>query len=158
MQHWRQEAAAPFADGLIHAAATSTTRKSWLERNWKWFIPACFLIPVFLCSGGVVLLFGAIKSSGAYQQSLAWVTAHPDVEAALGTPIEAGFLVTGNIQVSESSGNAELAYTVSGPDDSGSVYVVATKYRGSWAFETLRVVTETGGEEIDLLAGAQPDY
>ncbi len=66
-----------------------------------------------------------MKSSEAYKDALAMVRANPYVQDALGSPIEAGLLVAGNINISDSSGYADLAFPVSGPDGSGTVYVVA---------------------------------
>jgi hypothetical protein len=130
-------------------------RRSWWGRNWFWVVPAGCLIPVVVCGGFVVLIvaivFGAIKSSAPYTDSLAVVQRHPQAHELLGAPIEPGFFVTGSIHVSDSSGDADISYSVSGPKGEGTVYVVAEKKAGEWDFKTLALESGETGERIDLL-------
>ena len=75
-----------------------------------------------------------------------------DVETmALGTPIEEGLLVMGNINVTGSSGEADLAIPIAGPESEGTIYAVAEKSAGKWAYSILEVEVKTTGERIDLL-------
>jgi hypothetical protein len=115
---------------------------------------------VALFAGFIVLIlaivFGMIKSSDAYNDALAMARANPHVEDALGSPIEAGLLVAGNINVSGSSGSADLAIPVSGPDGKGTIYVVASKSAGRWTFRKLVVDIEATGERIDLIEDRLP--
>ena len=128
---------------------------TWWQRNWKWFIPVC-LGSVVLFAGFIVLLvtivFGMMKSSDAYKDALAMARANPYVQDALGTPIEEGLLVMGNINVSGSSGSADLAIPVSGPQGNGTIYVVASKSAGQWTFLRLVVDIKATNERIDLIA------
>jgi hypothetical protein len=134
---------------------TEQVRRSWWGRNWIWVVPAGCLIPVVLCGGFVVLIlaivFGAIKSSAPYTESLAAVKQHPQVRELLGDPIEPEFFVSGNINVSGSSGDADISYSVSGPKGSGTVYVVAEKAAGEWDFKTMALESAETGDRIDLL-------
>ena len=113
-------------------------RSNWFGRNWLWAVPVGCLTPVVACGGFIALIltvvFGAIKSSDPYQQSLARVTADRRVVTALGTPVEPALIVLGNININGSSGNADISYGVSGPKGFGTVYVVATKAAGVWTW------------------------
>ena len=115
---------------------------------------------ILLAVGGialfVTLLFGAMKSSGAYKQALVAARADPAVAQALGTPVNAGFIVSGSVDVSGTSGDADLSIPVSGPKGKGTVYAKATRSMGEWQFTELVVEIATTGERIDLLAGATP--
>jgi len=128
---------------------------NWWQRNWKWFVPVGCLGLLAIFTGFVVLIvtivFGVIKSSDVYKGALVRAKADPAVEMALGTPIEEGLFVMGNINVSGSSGEANLAIPISGPDDKATIYVVAEKSAGRWIFLTLVVEIKTTGERIDLL-------
>jgi len=122
---------------------------------WLWggvgCCAGCILIPVVLVAvlgGGVVYLF---HSSGIQDEVLARVRAHPEAVAALGQPIEAGWLIQGSINLSDDRGDADVSLPVSGPDGSGRVYVVAHRRAGEWEFEEL-VLRVEGGAAIDLLA------
>jgi hypothetical protein len=92
-----------------------------------------------------------VKSSEVYKDALAAARADPAVEMALGTPIEEGLLVMGNISISGSSGKADIAIPISGPSDKGTIYAVAQKAAGRWTFTTLVVEIKTTGERIDLM-------
>ena len=127
----------------------------WWQRNWKWFVPVGCLGLLVLFTGFMALIvsviFGILKSSEVYQVALDAARSEPAVEMALGTPIEEGLLVMGNIKVSGSSGTADLAIPISGPDEAATIYAVAEKSAGRWAFSILEVKIKTSGERIDLL-------
>lgn len=103
-----------------------------------------------MISGFVALILGFLKSSDAYSGALARAKAAPAVIDALGTPIQEGFFVTGNISVSGASGKAELAIPIAGPKAKATIYVVAAKEAGGWHFHRLVVQIEPGGERIEL--------
>ena len=128
---------------------------NWWGRNWKWFVPVgCSSAIILFVTFIVILLtfvFGLMKSSDAYKEALAKVKTHPAVKTSLGTPIEEGMFVTGNISISGPSGQADLAIPVSGPRGKGTVYVVATKSAGQWTFSTLAVEIKKTKERINLL-------
>lgn len=128
---------------------------SWWSRNWKWFVPTgCCLTPLVL--GGafaaflVLVIFGALKQTDVYQTAVARAKADPRVTAALGTPIEEGWWLSGNTEVSGGSGEANLSIPISGPKDKGTIYAVATKSAGVWTFSKLTVKVDSSGETIDL--------
>lgn len=141
--------------GIKHGLDQQPPRRSWWGRHWKWAVPVVCVVPL-LCCGGlgtaiVALVFGVIKSSDPYTESLAIVQANALAKEELGEPIEAGWFVTGNIQVSGSSGHADISYSVSGNKGSGHVYVVARKDGGDWQYTTLTLTIEGSPQTHDLL-------
>jgi hypothetical protein len=102
----------------------------------------------------LTVVFGAMKSSDAYKHAMAEVKAHPEVRQAIGSPAKAGLLISGNINISGSSGRANLSIPVSGPEGDATVYVVAEKVAGQWTFNTLVVSVKATGERINLLVDA----
>jgi hypothetical protein len=100
-------------------------------------------------------IFGAvalgIRASDAYAVALSTASHDSAVVAELGAPIEAGWFVSGSINVSGSSGHADLAIPVSGSVRSGKLYAIATKAAGKWAFSALNVVVDGRPAPIDLL-------
>jgi hypothetical protein len=133
---------------------SATPQRSWWGRHWKWVIPVGCLTPILLCGGFFTLIFtlvfGLIKSNGAYTDSLATLSADPQVTAALGTPIKPGFFVRGSIHISGPSGHADISYSVSGPQDSAVVYVISDKSAGLWSHTTFIVELDSTGQRIDL--------
>ena len=128
---------------------------NWWGRNWKWFVPVGCLGTLFLfaCFTALIIFFvlGLIKSSDAYNDATAMVRAHPSVQESIGTPIEEGIFISGNIKVSGPSGKASLSIPVSGPKGKGTLFVEAEKSAGQWTFSTLVLEIKGTRHRIDLL-------
>ncbi len=135
-------------------------RPSWWSRNWKWAVPVGCLGALACGVGGLVLFVGliyggvttAIRSSEPYEEGMNRARAHADVKAALGEPIESGFWLTGNINVSGSSGNADLTIPISGPRGSGTLYVAGRKTANQWQYSTMEVELSGRPNRVNLLA------
>ena len=126
----------------------------WWGRNWKWFVPtgclAMLLLVVAFVAFIIAIVFGAMKSADVYKTALSRAKGNPAVVDALGSPIEAGFFVSGKANVSGSSGNAGMTIPISGPKGKGTIYFVASKFAGEWTFSKLVVDVEKTGQRIDL--------
>ncbi len=129
--------------------------QDWFVRNWKWFVPVGFLGSLIVLACFVLLLItiimGFLKSSDVYKSALEHARADSIVQEILGTPIEEGMFATGNIDISGSSGNADLAIPISGPNGKAKIYAVATKSAGLWTFSVLIVEIQEDRQRIDLL-------
>lgn len=129
--------------------------ENWWSRNWKWFVPVGCLGTIILVAGFVaVIMFivlGFMKSSDVYKEAVANAKANTSVIDVLGSPIEEGLFVSGNINVSGTSGRANLSIPISGPDGKATVFVVATREAGNWHFSTLVVEFKESGTQISLL-------
>lgn len=103
----------------------------WWKRNWKWFVPVtlfCLLVFAAVVIGLIItLVMGSIKGSVPYTRAMAQAKADPVLIAELGTPIEDGWLVSGSIKTSGSSGTASFTIPISGPKKSGTLHVIALK-------------------------------
>ncbi|HKV94022.1 MAG TPA: cytochrome c oxidase assembly factor Coa1 family protein [Candidatus Angelobacter sp.] len=130
-------------------------RPSWFSRNWKWFIPTAIVGAILLLAlfiGGIfALVFGAMKSSEPYQYAVATASADARVTAQLGAPVTPGWYANGNMNVSGSSGSADLAIPLNGTLRHGTVYVVARKSAGTWHYRMLQVAIDGNPERINLL-------
>jgi hypothetical protein len=92
----------------------------------------------------VVVVFGAMKKSDVYQEALRRAQSDPAVVAALGSPIEAGLMVTGSVNVDSSGGHATLDFPISGSKGKGTVHAVATKSGAGWEYSALTVKPDNG--------------
>ena len=112
------------------------------------------LIAVLVCAGlgglGMFGIFAAIKSSEPYAESLRRAQANETVQSDLGQPIEAGVMVTGNINMTNNGGVADLNYSISGPDGTATVSVSGTKTDGAWSYDKMNVKT-SAGSAVDLI-------
>jgi TonB family protein len=129
-------------------------QKGCLGRNWKWMLPVgCLglILGLVALVGGIFLVaMSAIKSSEVYQGALRAAQAHPAAVERLGEPIKDGWLVTGNVKYDAGGGNANFEIPVSGPKNSGKLYVRAISPDGTWMFERLDLAV-AGAETISLL-------
>ena len=131
-------------------------KKSWWSRNWKWFVPVGCLTVIAGIAAVIALfvglVFGAMKSSDVYKQALEKANSNRTAVSELGEPIEGGWFVSGSINVTRASGDADLAIPISGPKKSGTVYAVARKIAGEWRFSRLEVQVDGSTSRINLLA------
>lgn len=109
-------------------------------------LAACGVLLIALL---VALLVGALKSSEAYDASLAAVHASDEVREDFGEPLSPSWWVTGSVQIENAE--AELEYRIAGPKAQGKVAVRGAKRGGAWMYEVLLVVRDDG-KTYDLLA------
>ncbi len=130
-------------------------KPSWWQRNWKWAVPVIVLSTLGSCGACVALLVGgvtgAIKSTDVYTDAVRLAQRDVRVMAALGEPIDTGFLPSGSVEVSGSSGSAEMAVALKGPRGEGTLYIKAEKSVGRWQYEILEVEVPGAPERIQLL-------
>lgn len=126
----------------------------WWSRNWKWAVPAFVAAFLAMIAGFIFLLFttiiGFIKSSEPFKEAMSRANASQEVQAALGTPIESGFFVTGNVATTGSGGSAVIFIPISGPKGEGSLHVRASKSAGTWTYTALEAQTPGQPGKIDL--------
>jgi hypothetical protein len=135
--------------------AVMPTEKNWFARNWKWFVPTIVVTVVLLIVAFVVgvaaIVFGAIRNNEPYQHAIEVVTHDQRALNALGAPVQPRWLVSGSINVSGPSGDANLAIPVRGQARAGTVYLVAKKSAGKWTYETLELEVEGQPARISFL-------
>ena len=127
-------------------------RKSWLGRNWIWLLGTLFLGAIVFAFGIFALIVSVMRGSDVAKDSVAKAQANAIVAQRLGTPISEGWLVSGSVNVSTGTGDADLAVPISGPKGKGTVYATAHMNAGVWTYDKLQAGIEGSSERIDLLA------
>lgn len=131
-------------------------KKSWLERNPLWKIPlGCLTLFLFLTVFGLILMTvitSSFRHSDVYKQAIALATANTQVHEQIGEPIKPDWLISGELNVSGSSGKANLVIPISGPRGRGRIHAVAQKSGGVWRFTYLQVDFANQSASIDLLS------
>lgn len=130
-------------------------RKSWLERNWKWFVPTgCVSLLLIFVLFIASIFFGVtslMTNSDAYKGAMTKVQQNKLVIEKLGSPIESDGMTSGTINtINDDSGNCDLQIPIKGPKGKATLFVVAEK-RGTWKYSAIKVLVKTTKEEIDLL-------
>ena len=125
-------------------------REDWFARHWKLLVLAS--VGVFAIFGFSIfaIVLGVLRSTPVYTEALADARVHPAVKSELGEPVEAGWFVCGSVNVSGSSGAADLTIPISGPTGSGTLFAIAEKRAGRWRFELLEVEVEGREDRIPL--------
>jgi Cytochrome oxidase complex assembly protein 1 len=141
---------------------------AWAWRNERWRGVEHFRrVQRTWAIWGVVVWVASIALVVVMATSFLWLFSHtqpytmaverlsqsPAAIAELGSPISAGF-PTGHVSLDDDSGSAELSFSATGPQASGTVYANARKDLGIWRLTRLELVIANGDRRIDL--GATP--
>src|SRR5437763_1924932 len=135
-------------------------QKGCCGRNWKWIVPTgCLGLIILVAAAAAGIFFfavSAVKSSEVYRRAFEKARNDQAVIAELGQPVNDGWLVVGSIETNRSGEGAKFHFPVSGPKNSGTVYVVALKVRelysdDEWHFETLEVEVNGKPGRINLV-------
>jgi len=80
----------------------------------------------------------------------------PQVQAVLGTPVEAGWMLQGSVNYENGAGTADFTVPLTGSKGAGSLVAKADKKVGeAWQYSVLEVQIP-GQAAIDLKAPPQP--
>lgn len=128
--------------------------KTWLERNWKWFVPVVTLGALIVIGAFTtcIILFveRTLKGSEPYQVAVRQVHASPEVTRTLGVPLQESWLVMGNYRSVNSSHYVDLNFDVTGPKGKAHVFVVGSGTGSDWTYRTLSIEFEDTHQQLDL--------
>jgi hypothetical protein len=132
-----------------------TFTRSWLDRHARWKIPLGGLIIVLLLCAFVAVIFNVVNASfrhsTVYQQALVRAGQSPEVARLVGEPLEPGRVLQGQLNVSGSTGSANMRIPITGPHGKATIVLDARKVGGTWAFRTLEVQFEGRSDVVNLL-------
>ncbi len=139
-------------------------RPGWWKRNWKWFVPVSLVCLLLFGVGVIALIFSlvmsSIKSSPVYTRALASAKDDPALIAELGSPIEAGWYVTGSISSTGQNSYADFSIPIHGPRNSGTLHVMALKspvVKGMEDWKITALEAKVTGRSEPIFPGA-PNY
>ena len=134
-------------------------KRSWIERHPLWKIPlGLLMLALLIAIGGAILvsvIVGSFRSSDVYKEAMARAGASAQVRERIGEPIQAAWFISGQLNVSGSTGSANLSIPIAGPRSKGVIRVVASKNR-VWRFSCLQVEIQGQPGTIDLLSVQPP--
>ena len=125
------------------------------QRIWaRVGVGAFFGVPLLFA-----LIFGLVmwsfNTSDPYRLTVNYLCDHPKLERPLGLPVgPKGWWTTGNIELTNDDGWAELSFEVEGRKANGTVFVYLNKAQGEWMIRQLNVFT-TDGQQISLVEHAE---
>lgn len=130
--------------------------RNWFDRNWKWAVPAggCLIILII----GIIFLVGMVggitsifKDSAPYQEAIRLAEENPEVQSAMGSPLESDGMISGNIVRSKGENSAQMSVPVKGPEGKGRIHFDAFEENDTWKFEELFVIPERTRDTIWLI-------
>lgn len=134
-------------------------QKSWFGRNWPWLIPVgCFGMLIFVgIIVGLLLMVGmsVLKDAEPYQTAVKAAETHPIVIEHIGTPVKISYMVIGEVNITNDTGKARIAFPVSGPKGKGTIYIEAERADGKWTTKQLLFVKPDDKTKFDLLENKQ---
>lgn len=142
------------------APAAEQSGGGLLDSKCIWCLPCGCIGAVVLVGGGglaiALLVFSFLKSTAPFQQSLQAIQNDPRVVEYLGTQIEDGWWVSGNVNINNTSGVAVLQYPVSGHKTHGIASVEASMVDNVWTLDHVSVVVQGRHDPIVLVDEGQP--
>lgn len=129
-------------------------RRGWWRRNGRWALPVGCLSVLLSCGCLGALLVGlgvrAFDGAEVYFAAVERAKESPEVQAALGTPLHAGFELEA-LRVKR-SGEVAFRTPLRGPDGEGTLVVDARRdpHGEGWDYQRLEVELE-GAPPVDLL-------
>ncbi|KAF2335075.1 cytochrome c oxidase assembly factor Coa1 family protein [Flavobacterium daemonense] len=129
-------------------------KRSWWNRNWKWFVPTGCVSLIVLFA---LFIFGVffevtsiIKDSDAYIESMELVQHNKILVEKLGSPIETDGMVSGTVSTTNDVRKCDVQVPLKGPKGKATLFVVGEK-RGKWKYSEMSVYIKKTDEKIDLL-------
>jgi hypothetical protein len=124
---------------------------------WKWGVIGCLgllVLGAIAAVAIVAIVFGTIKSTDVYRGARDAARRDPRVIEALGSPVEPGFWVMGNVHVDGGGGQADIEFPISGPKGHARVHALAKREGSAWHYTELTVTPSfpPNTPPIDLLA------
>jgi hypothetical protein len=122
------------------------------SRPWLWLGLGCaglIVVVIAFVTFLLVTVFGSMRASTPYKESVARAQHDARVIEALGTPVSPGYIFGGQINTHNNDGDANFGIPLHGPKGGATMVVKATKTDGTWTYQIMKV--EVQGRVIDLL-------
>lgn len=129
-----------WSDPVDDDMETVTSRNPWI---WLGIPLLCVGVLIVAC-GGIIfsVFFGVttvIKTSEPYRYALEQIDKHGGLTKTIGEPIQTGKFLSGSLNLTGDSGEADFVIPVSGPGGRAEVHVVASKSADRWTYTKLLV-------------------
>lgn len=134
-------------------AIQTPAQQSWFRRHRALIVGLGILGLLLVMFAGSILLFvrGLMFKAEPTRVAIARAQANQQVLQRLGAKVREGWLITGNIQLDNDTGHADLEIPIAGPRGEAEIHAVADKEFGRWQYREMRVGSPNTEETIDLI-------
>jgi hypothetical protein len=136
-------------------------KKSWWNRNWKWFLPTIIL--VFLIGFGLILtsaidgnmtdITQAYSENSLYENAIEKAKTNKRVLEVMGKiePLDKLAIFEGNVIYSNNNKSVLLSVRVKGNKGKGKMDISADKNGTVWEYKKINIRIKNPKEEIQIL-------
>jgi Cytochrome oxidase complex assembly protein 1 len=136
-------------------------KKSWWNRNWKWFLPTIIL--VFLIGFGLILtsaidgnmtdITQAYSENSLYENAIEKAKTNKRVLEVMGKiePLDKLAIFEGNVIYSNNNKSVLLSVRVKGNKGKGKMDISADKNGTLWEYKKINIRIKNPKEEIQIL-------
>lgn len=128
----------------------------------KWVLLGCGGCLGLLLLGGAAVagifffVFGALKKSEVYAESVKRAQQSTEVQQALGIPVETGWMLQGSLNTVNGDGTADFTIPLQGPHGEATLRVKASKAAGgAWQYSEMQA-TLPDASTVDLRDNPSP--
>ncbi len=102
---------------------------------------------IFVCVAGAIAgFFYLFRNHPVYTQAVTLAKNDPDVIEVFGTPVNDGWLVSGETSEGVGSGSASFSTSISGPNASGQMNISGSKEGSEWRVTSITIYVD--GERV----------
>lgn len=135
-------------------------KKSWWNRNWKWFLPTTTLS---ILSFGLILsssipvnttdIIRAYSDDSLFEAVIQKANSNQEVLHLIGKiePIDKLAILEGNTSYSNNNNSVRSSFRISGTKAKGKLDLTANRKGTQWDYQKIVVRTKTTKEEIIIL-------
>jgi len=145
---------------MIFVLGAKGNQWAWQNRVWidvdhfkrtqrKWALSGLAVIVIILPL--LIFSLSSIFKGDAYKKSLEVISSNSEVIELVGSPINPGYFVLGNMRVNGPNGQASLQYSISGPKGEAEAYVFANKRMSQWNLREVVVYSEELNTNIQVV-------
>ena len=135
--------------------------KSWLKRNWKWFLLTSIIIFLLVLGlllsssvdGNITDISQAYSDKSLYQKAIEKAKTNNRVLEVIGEiePIDKLAILEGNAIYSNNNNSVELSVRVKGNKGRGKMDISAKKNGNEWEYKKINIRIKEPIEEIQIL-------
>ncbi len=128
---------------------------SWWKRNWPWVLPVGGCLTILILLGVTIgsIFFGItsiMDDSIPMEYAIEKINTDPEIIELMGSPIEKNGMIQGEFNLNNDEKSADMKVPITGPKESGTLFIKATAIGDKWTYQEIRVVIQDN-DEVDLV-------
>lgn len=120
------------------------TKKPWLHRNWKWFVPTTLIIVCFtlfiMAAGDFINAMGtAMADPELIEKAREEAERNKEVTTYFGSPLQIGNIIDGDLLIDDKAKTIRITVPLKGNKGSGKIDIYAHLAEEKWQHDSIDV-------------------